>query len=87
MPENESPTDRTCDAGDQEGAGNKQPLKRRKQLNEGDLHKIMDNNSKLGRGKLGKNKWPYMAFFDNMFGKEPATEPVCTCKFNRFWSD
>jgi len=32
MPENESPRDRTCDAGDQEGAGNKQPLKRRKQL-------------------------------------------------------
>ena len=42
----------------------------------GTYKKIVDNNNKSGRGKLGKKKWPFMVFFDSMFGKEPATDPV-----------
>ena len=42
----------------------------------GTYRKIVDNSRKMGTGGLGKKKWPYMDFFDNMYGNKPETDPV-----------
>ena len=42
----------------------------------GTYRNIVDNSKKTGRGRLGKKKWPYMEFFDEVCGNNPETDPV-----------
>jgi len=42
----------------------------------GTYRNTVDNSRKMGTGRLGKKKWPYIDYFDNMYGNKPETDPV-----------